>query len=273
MSQSGYVIHTLQAAVAASLTQNYLDGILPIVQCGDDSDTTAAVAGAALGARGLLPPPHLIDGLCCNVRWPTWPAGITRGWPSLVACVPPSPGLGPTSPDTPDSEEDAAHRRLPTLPRFEFGEVSPGVAAGRAPLFRRNIWALRAAGVTHVLDLREEREWSGPGRSGPSALAEIGRLGQPRLHLPVEDMGIPVPSDFDRALAFIETVRHLGGTVYVHCRAGIERTAAILMAWCARQHACSDQEALAALRERRPALSPLPAQVNAVRAWLAASRE
>ena len=54
-SQSGYVIDTLEAAVAASLAPSFLDGILPIVARGDDSDTVAAIAGAAPGRAWPAP--------------------------------------------------------------------------------------------------------------------------------------------------------------------------------------------------------------------------
>ena len=267
-SQSGYVVNTLRAAVAVSRAETYLGGILPIVARGDDSDTTAAVAGAVLGARGLLPPDDLVRGLICRHAWPTWPPGQVAALPVLAAFVPPLRAEDAGQPDDLDPDEEDAHRKLPTLPRFEFCEVAPRVLAGRAPAFGGNVRRLRAAGVTHVLDLREDHEWGGPGRYGRAAVEEIGRLGMVRLTVPVVDTTTPSMEDLDRGVAFLVAALHLGGTVFVHCRGGIERTGTFLLAWYARERGLSADDALTELRARRPVLAPRFGQLAAVRAWL-----
>lgn len=272
-SQSGFVIDTLEAVVAGSLAPTFLDGILPIVARGEDSDTVAAIAGAVLGARGLLPPSHLLGGLRCYSSWPTWPAGESLARPVLAAFVPPFSDVPATSPDDPDDEELTAYRLLRTLPPFECDDVGMNVTAGRAPLFRRDVWRMRAGGVTHVLDLREDHEWNERGRRGASAVEEIRRLGMVRFAVTVLDMGAPSLADLDAAVSFIEAARHLGGTVYVHCRAGQERTAGVLAAWYARARQCSVAEALERLREHRPIFHPNPGQVAAAHAWLLRERE
>jgi ADP-ribosyl-[dinitrogen reductase] hydrolase len=268
-SQRGYVIDTLEAAVAASLAPSYLEGILPIVTRGDDSDTVAAIAGAVLGARGLLPPDDLVDGLRCHFRWPTWPAAETRAWPALAAFVPPRSDQAAPLPTDPDPEAEAIGYVMPVLRHFSADEIAPGVFAGRAPIFRRDVWRLRALGITHILDLREDHEWDGPGRRGTSAIAEIDRLGVARLRVAIKDMGTPQSGDLDQAVSFMDTALHLGGKVFLHCRAGVQRTGAIAAAWYARREHCSVDEAIQRLRERRPDLEPMVFQVAAARTWLA----
>jgi ADP-ribosyl-[dinitrogen reductase] hydrolase len=265
-SQSGYVAPTLEAVVAASLAPTFLDGILPIVARGDDSDTVAAIAGAVLGARGLLPPDDLVVGLRCRFRWSSWPPGVERGWPALAACVPP---LADAAPDAGERRGGPLDGPLSSLPPLELSEVAPRVYAGRAPLFRDEVNDLLALGVTHILDLREEDEWRGDGQHGKTAIAELTRVGLPRLAVPVGDAHPPTSDDIDRSLDFIETGLHLGGTIYVHCRAGRERTAAIVTCWHARARGCSIREALEELRARRPLFRPLSTQVAAGEAWLA----
>lgn len=267
-SQSGYVIHTLEAAVAASLAPSYLEGILPIVARGDDSDTIAAIAGALLAARGLLPPDALIDGLQSRFRWPTWPDGETRAWPVLAAFVPPRADLETPPPTDADEEAEAIGYVMPILRHFTCDEIAPGVFAGRAPIFRRDVWRLRALGITHILDLREDHEWDGPGRRGSSAIQEIDRLGLPRFSVAIRDMGTPSARHLDQAVAFIDAALHLGGKVYVHCRAGVQRTGAIAAAWYARQQGCTVDEAIELLRQRRPDLEPMVFQMKAARDWL-----
>jgi ADP-ribosylglycohydrolase len=268
-SQSGYVIHTLEAAVAASLAPSYLEGILPIVARGDDSDTVAAIAGALLAARGLLPPDELIDGLQSRFRWPTWPDGETQGWPVLAAFVPPRADLETPPPTDPDEEAEAIGYVMPILRHFTCDEIAPSVFAGRAPIFRRDVWRLRSLGITHILDLREDHEWDGPGRRGSSAIQEIDRLGLPRFQVAIKDMGTPSVRHLDQAVAFIDAALHLGGKVYVHCRAGVQRTGAIAAAWYAKQQGCSVDEAIELLRQRRPDLEPMVFQMKAARDWLA----
>jgi len=267
-SQRGYVVDTLEAVVAASLAPSYLEGILPVVARGDDSDTVAAIAGAVLAARGLLPPPRLVEGLRCDFAWPTWPPGQHDAWPALAAFVPPFADAPATSPDDVDEAASATYARMPTLPPFEVSPIGPGVFAGPAPLFRRDIWQLRALEVTHILDLRGDDEWGGTSGRGVAAVEEVGRFGLNRLSVAMPDMSVPRARDLDHAAGYIEAALHLGGTVYVHCRAGQQRTAAVMVGWAARARGCSGAEALAELRKRRSLFAPLPDQLAAVDAWL-----
>lgn len=162
------------------------------------------------------------------------------------------------------------HREVyatPHLPPMNLNWIDHGLLAGRNPLTELDARWLRARGVTHVLDLREEWEWEPP-RFGREALASL----EPpviRRHIPVVDMGAPTPAQLDAAVAFLEeALQAPGSLVYVHCRAGAERTAAVLVAFHARRHGLGYDAALQELRSRRPALNPLPAQEAAVRRWL-----
>lgn len=161
-----------------------------------------------------------------------------------------------------------AHRQIyqtPHLPQFECHMISPRLLAGRNPLTERDVEWLEDMGVTHDLDLREEHEWLPP-RFG---LEAVQRLGGRRRWLPVRDMGAPTPAALDKACQYLnEVLARPGSVVYVHCRAGRERTAAILVAYYAKQYHMSYDQALTLLRERRPSLMPLPNQERAVRRWV-----
>jgi rhodanese-related sulfurtransferase len=127
--------------------------------------------------------------------------------------------------------------RMPsTIPDFEFDTITPRLLAGRNPLTADDVAQLRERGVTHILDLREAREWAGPGRLGSEAVEAIPRAGIERLNLPIGDMTAPAAEDFDRACAFLErALEEPESVVFVHCRAGQQRTGAILAAHVARQ--------------------------------------
>lgn len=78
-SQSGYVLGTLQAAVAYGRGADWLACVQPAVMGGDDSDTVACVTGAIAGARGLTVPEHLLGPLRLGHSWSGW----VRAWSCL----------------------------------------------------------------------------------------------------------------------------------------------------------------------------------------------
>jgi len=132
-----------------------------------------------------------------------------------------------------------------------------------------DVETLADQGITHILDLREPDEWALP-RIGAEAVEAIERNGLHRLNVPVTDMGAPTPQSLDIACRFLEeAVKDETSLVYIHCRAGIERTGAVLVAYYARRHGVSYGAALDQLRKGRPCLAPMPHQERAVRQWLA----
>lgn len=86
-SQSGYVLDTLEAALAHAQADTWLGCVEPAVLLGDDSDTVACVVGAVAGARSLSVPEHLLGALRLGHSW----AGWERKWP----CVEHFPALLP----------------------------------------------------------------------------------------------------------------------------------------------------------------------------------
>lgn len=106
----------------------------------------------------------------------------------------------------------------------------------------------------------------------PVRAGGAGRVGGPcgaAAH-PGRGHGPAHPAQFDEAVAFLEeSLRQPGSVVYVHCRAGAQRTAAILVAFHGRRHGLGYDAALQELRRRRPLLNPLPVQEAATRRWLA----
>jgi len=155
------------------------------------------------------------------------------------------------------------------IPRFECDWITDRVKAGPNPLTADDVRSLVDDGITHVLDLREPGEWSPP-QVGQGALDEMTARGIVRLHLPIEDTGAPTLEGLDAAVAFIDNaLADPTARVYVHCRAGMERTACVLVAWHARAHGVDYRKALKTLRKARPILSPLPEQEDVTREWIA----
>jgi protein-tyrosine phosphatase len=146
-----------------------------------------------------------------------------------------------------------------------------GVYSGRNPLTDLDVEAIAALGCRIVVDLRQPREWEGNDRAGREALAALAAYGLERLHLPTPDGEAPADRDLAAALAVVEPAGRDGAgapPVYVHCRAGQERTAAVLLAAHARRRGLSARAALAELQRADPRLRPLPWQVAAVDRFL-----
>jgi atypical dual specificity phosphatase len=129
------------------------------------------------------------------------------------------------------------------------------------PVSERHIDALRAEGVTAVINLCEDREYWDGERAVVAGACE--RAGITEYRLPVID-GSTVP-----AAVLEEAVEVAGeGVVYVHCRGGRERSATVAIALLAASDDSSVEAAQARAIAIRPAFKPLPWQVDGVRSWL-----
>jgi atypical dual specificity phosphatase len=80
--------------------------------------------------------------------------------------------------------------------------------------------------VRGVINLCEE--YRGP-------MSQYLRLGMRQLHLPTTDHFEPTVDDLESAIDFIAQYQKHGDRVYVHCRAGHGRSAAVVFAWLLQQ--------------------------------------
>ncbi len=249
---AGFCVETLEAAVWCVLHFESLEETLvSIVNLAGEADTMGAVAGGACGALyGIeVIPSRWLDALYQRDE-------LEQTARSLFAL-----------------REHLRTYGKAGLPPFSFDWLDENMAAGRNPLTARDVQSLKDAGISHVLDLREPHEWSAP-HFGQDAVNAFENAGITRLHLPVVDTDAPQNSDFDVAAKWLATtLAEPNAKVYVHCRAGMERTAAIVCAVYAREHGVSFEEALAVLRSNRSIFAPLPMQVRAAKAWLAQKSE
>jgi rhodanese-related sulfurtransferase len=218
----------------------------------DVATAVPAITGAVLAARGLAPPDLLPAGLSGGPLWSAWPRGVT--------------GL-----EAVRRIEEACRRAAGIVTRsgqpehrtpFAVSRLHPQVLYGQNPLLVEEATALVAAGVSHVLDLREPWEWEGPNRLGSEAVAWWSEQGTRRMHLPIPDGGAPSRDAIGAAVAFIDEAVAGGGTVFVHCRAGKERSGLVLLAWILPRGGD-----LQALQKLAPGLRPLPDQQAAAYDW------
>jgi len=70
-----------------------------------------------------------------------------------------------------------------------------------------------------------------------------------------------------RVVEFISTQRRADRSTYVHCLAGMNRSAAAVTAYLMREHSWSRDEALAYVRSKRPQIQPNPEMLRLLQAW------
>jgi membrane-associated phospholipid phosphatase len=123
-----------------------------------------------------------------------------------------------------------------------WDEITPAVWIGRR-LSNAEARAATDAGVTAVLDLSDAFSEARPFR-------ELSHY----RHIPVLDLTAPTPDQMSEAAAFIEE-HATNGTVYVHCKIGYSRSAAVVAAWLLQTgRATSVDEAVSLLRSKRPTI-------------------
>jgi ADP-ribosyl-[dinitrogen reductase] hydrolase len=245
---AGYVLDCLEAAVWCAVNNESAEAaIVDAVNLAGEADTIAAVTGGIVGAfYGFEALPH---------RW----LEVLEQRDRL---------------ETAGRELTELRHRLvyekPGLPSFEIHKAAPGILCGRNPLTSGDVNRLRDAGVRHVLDLREDSEWDTPTRYGREAIAAMKWNGIERTSIEIVDEEALSAEQLDRAWRLLSTVGD-DPALYVHCRAGIERTGSVLGAFVARQEGIGLQEALDRLNDAGCKLKPLSHQVDAVRQWLGES--
>jgi predicted protein tyrosine phosphatase len=119
--------------------------------------------------------------------------------------------------------------------------------------------------VTRVLNLVEDQEYP-PGRRFliEAALRHAG-IEEHRMQL-TDFGGLPA----DRLEAAVQAVvgwLREDELVYIHCRAGWQRSAAVAAGAVAVYDGLGIDEALAQVQRRKPSADPLPHQVHDLRQW------
>jgi predicted protein tyrosine phosphatase len=149
---------------------------------------------------------------------------------------------------------------------YGFAEVDDRLVAGAYPLDAGDVDLLASLSVDHVLNLVQDDEY-GPGQHEAVAAAYAAAgIGERRLE--VADFGHLPPEFLDAAVAIlVRWLEQPDGTAYVHCRAGWQRSAAVAAGVVAIREGLEINDALAAVRRRKPSADPLPHQVRDLNTW------
>ncbi len=149
--------------------------------------------------------------------------------------------------------------------RFGFAPVARGLLTGAYPADDADVAELAAAGVQDIVNLCEDAEYE-PGTRAAlvQALAAAG-IDERRIEL-VDHGSLPQP-ELGRAVAEVVSLLEEDRRVYLHCRAGWQRSAAVAAGVIALREHVGIEAALARLRERKPSAEPMPHQEAHLLAW------
>lgn len=149
---------------------------------------------------------------------------------------------------------------------FGFAEVGDDLLMGAYPQDADDVAALSAAGVTAVFNLVQDLEYEleGGRQACASALEQAG-IGERRVE--VIDYGNLLPGHIELAATTVLDWLDEGERVYVHCRAGMQRSAVVAAAIVALHEGVEPQEALKRVRERNPRANPLAHQRKDLLRW------
>ena len=148
---------------------------------------------------------------------------------------------------------------------YGYAEVYDGLVIGAVPLDREDVGMLEWIGVRRILNLVEDEEYGEGIRDEiESALDELA-IQEHRIAL--VDFGGLAPEALEEAVGTINGWLDEAQTVYVHCRAGWQRSAAVAAGVIATREGIPIDSAVSLVRARKPTANPLPHQRDDLRRW------
>jgi atypical dual specificity phosphatase len=149
--------------------------------------------------------------------------------------------------------------------RFGFAEVGDGLLVGAYPLDGEDVARIAGADVDVVYNLVEDTEYDAGARDAVETALDAAGVRERRL--PLVDYGSLSRAAIDQAVDEILDDLEQGRRVYLHCRAGWQRSATVAGGVLALREGLEIQEALAVLSERKPSAEPLGHQREDLIAW------
>jgi protein-tyrosine phosphatase len=148
---------------------------------------------------------------------------------------------------------------------YGFGEVHPRLLLGAVPLDANDVQALADRRVDRVLNLVEDSEYPDGARLEVEIGLDANHIEETRVQ--VLDFGNLSPAALESAVSQVDLWLAEDHTVYLHCRAGWQRSATVAAGVIAIREGVGIDEALLRLRTRKPTAQPLPHQAEDLLAW------
>lgn len=148
---------------------------------------------------------------------------------------------------------------------YGWARIAEQLSLGAYPTDAADVQVLSEAGITHVVNLCEDCEYGPGARDAVTAALELAGIGEDRVA--VVDYGGLLPGQIERAVRFVCDALDAGEHVYLHCRAGWQRSATVACAVIAARDAVAPDVALAAVKTRKPSAEPLHHQLQDLWNW------
>jgi protein-tyrosine phosphatase len=148
---------------------------------------------------------------------------------------------------------------------YGYADVLDGLLVGAYPLDGDDVTALARLGIQRVLNLADETEYRPGERDAVQRAMDAAGIDEYRLVL--DDYGTLPPEAIETAVQALNTWLDEGTRIYLHCRAGWQRSAAIAAGVIAVRTGTDIDDALAYVQERKPNADPLPHQREDLRRW------
>lgn len=149
---------------------------------------------------------------------------------------------------------------------YGFATVDDGLVTGGYPLDAQDVAALvDGAGITRVLNLCQDTEYEPGERDAVSAAYAAHGIVEERID--VIDFGDVLPGALEQGVRVAVPWLQAGETVYIHCRAGWQRSATVAAGVLAVRHGIEPDAALGRIKRRKPSAQPLHHQLEGLWRW------
>lgn len=139
-------------------------------------------------------------------------------------------------------------------PDLQVAVVMPGLCMGSQDV-TQDTHLLNSYGITHILSLG----------------IDVNKLEGFTYHF-VDMLDVPefrLVDVLGDCFEIIDNVRNAegGGMVFVHCNAGVSRSASVVIAYVMKVNSCTYEEAFQLLKHHRPAARPNPGFINQLKMY------
>ncbi|HET9073845.1 MAG TPA: dual specificity protein phosphatase family protein [Solirubrobacteraceae bacterium] len=149
--------------------------------------------------------------------------------------------------------------------RYGFATVHPRLLMGAVPLDANDVAMLAGHGVDRILNLVQDVEYPEDARLEVEIALTAQGIEEQRVG--VVDFGNLAAGALEDAVVQVLRWLEEGHTVYLHCRAGWQRSATVAAGAIAAAERIGVDEALQRLHARKPTAQPLPHQVEDLQRW------
>lgn len=153
---------------------------------------------------------------------------------------------------------------------YGYSSVYDHLVVGALPLDETDVRVLATLGVSRVLNLVEDEEYTRNARR--EVERAFAREGIVEHRLGTEDYGGLTPELLETATAQVNGWLDDGEVVYLHCRAGWQRSAAVAAGAIAIRDGIELDRALLQVQQLKPTADPLPHQREDLSRWFETRR-